>query len=134
MILLRGCRSRLSHLARDESGMVSVEAAYAIAAIVVAALLAIGAISGVTAQIRCTDAAREAARLTAAGDDSAREIAKGLAGDEAVVDISEEGERVIVHVRTSVALMPGLTLSARAVAVREPRGEDQVVFAPGVEP
>ncbi|WP_255218647.1 TadE family type IV pilus minor pilin [Gordonia paraffinivorans] len=114
--------------------MVTVEAAYAIAAIVVTILLAVGAIAGVTAQIRCTDAAREAARLTAAGDGSAREIAERLAGGGATVVISEDGERVMVHVRTSVVLMPGLTVSARAVAVREPRGEDQVVFAPGAEP
>ncbi|GAC85340.1 hypothetical protein GP2_033_00750 [Gordonia paraffinivorans NBRC 108238] len=131
---LHGLRIRFARLRRDESGMVTVEAAYAIAAIVVTILLAVGAIAGVTAQIRCTDAAREAARLTAAGDGSAREIAERLAGGGATVVISEDGERVMVHVRTSVVLMPGLTVSARAVAVREPRGEDQVVFAPGAEP
>ncbi len=114
--------------------MATVEAAYAIAALVVAVLLAVGAIGGVTAQIRCTDAAREAARLTAAGDDSAGQVAKRMAGEGAVVAVSVQGERVVARVRTSVALLPGLVVSAQAVAAKEPRGEDQVVFAPGVEP
>ncbi|WP_232715631.1 TadE family type IV pilus minor pilin [Gordonia metallireducens] len=127
-------RIRLVQLGRDDDGMVTVEAAYAVAAIVVAVLLAVGAIGGVTAQIRCTDAAREAARLTAAGDDSAREVAKRTVGDRAVVSVSVQGERVVAQVRTSVPLLPGLTLSAQAVAAKEPRGEDEVVFAPGVEP
>ncbi|MCR5980208.1 pilus assembly protein TadE [Gordonia jinghuaiqii] len=114
--------------------MVTVEAAYAISAIVVAVLLAVGAIAGVTAQIRCTDAAREGARLTASGDASARHVAERIVGDGARVSISEDGERVVVDVRTTVPLLPGLTLSARAIAAKEPRGEDQVVFAPGVGP
>ncbi len=117
----------------DEAGMVTVEAAYAIAAIVVVVLLAVGAIAGVTAQIRCADAAREAARLTAAGDPSARDTARRVAGDSARMSISESGDHVIVEVRTGVALLPGLTLSASAVAAKEPGGQDQVMFAPGVE-
>lgn len=131
---LRASQIRLAQLGRDEDGMVTVEAAYAVVAIVVAVLLAVGAIGGVTAQIRCTDAAREAARLTAADDGSAREVAKRIAGDRAVVSVSVQGERVVAQVRTSVPLLPGLTLSAQAVAAKEPRGEDEVVFAPGVEP
>ncbi|GAC52068.1 MULTISPECIES: TadE family type IV pilus minor pilin [Gordonia] len=131
---LRESRIRLVRIGRDESGMATVEAAYAIAALVVAVLLAVGAIGGVTAQIRCTDAAREAARLTAAGDDSAGQVAKRMAGEGAVVAVSVQGERVVARVRTSVALLPGLVVSAQAVAAKEPRGEDQVVFAPGVEP
>lgn len=131
---LRESRIRLVRIGRDESGMATVEAAYAIAALVVAVLLAVGAIGGVTAQIRCTDAAREAARLTAAGDDSAGQVAKRMAGEGAVVAVSVQGERVVARVRTSVALLPGLAVSAQAVAAKEPRGEDHVVFAPGVEP
>ncbi|GAC00419.1 hypothetical protein GONAM_15_01280 [Gordonia namibiensis NBRC 108229] len=57
-----------------------------------------------------------------------------MAGDRAVVSVSVQGERVVAQVRTSVPLLPGLTLSAQAVAAKEPRGEDEVVFAPGVEP
>ncbi|MFT4397681.1 TadE family type IV pilus minor pilin [Gordonia lacunae] len=125
---------RLRRLAGDESGMVTVEAAYAIAAIVVTVLIAVGAIAAVTTQIRCTDAAREVARLSAAGDASAREAARQLVGDAARVSISFSDEHVVVEVRSEVAMLPGLTMSARAVAVKEPTGADQVVFAPGVGP
>ena len=125
---------RLRRLAVDESGMVTVEAAYAIVAIVVTVLIAVGAIAAVTTQIRCTDAAREVARLSAAGDSSAREAARRLVGDAARVSISASDENVIVEVRSEVAMLPGLTMSARAVAAKEPTGADQVMFAPGVGP
>ncbi|MGW6036732.1 TadE family type IV pilus minor pilin [Gordonia terrae] len=125
---------RLRRLAADESGMVTVEAAYAIAAIVVTVLIAVGAIAAVTTQIRCTDAAREVARLSAAGDSSAREAARRLVGDAARLSISASDENVVVEVRSEVAMLPGLTMSARAVAAKEPTGADQVVFAPGVGP
>lgn len=125
---------RLRRLAVDESGMVTVEAAYAIAAIVVTVLIAVGAIAAVTTQIRCTDAAREVARLSAAGDSSAREAARRLVGDAARVSISASDENVVVEVRSEVAMLPGLTMSARAVAAKEPMGADQVMFAPGVGP
>ncbi|ANY21905.1 pilus assembly protein TadE [Gordonia terrae] len=125
---------RLRRLAVDESGMVTVEAAYAIAAIVVTVLIAVGAIAAVTTQIRCTDAAREVARLSAAGDSSAREAARRLVGDAVRVSISASDENVVVEVRSEVAMLPGLTMSARAVAAKEPTGADQVMFAPGVGP
>ncbi|EON31109.1 hypothetical protein GTC6_19291 [Gordonia terrae C-6] len=114
--------------------MVTVEAAYAVAAIVVMVLIAVGAIAAVTTQIRCTDAAREVARLSAAGDAAAREAAQQLAGDDARVSISASDEHVVVEVRSDVAMLPGLTISARAVAAKEPTGADEVVFAPGVGP
>ncbi|AFR47097.1 TadE family type IV pilus minor pilin [Gordonia sp. KTR9] len=127
-------RNRLRRFVADESGMVTVEAAYAVAAIVVMVLIAVGAIAAVTTQIRCTDAAREVARLSAAGDVAAREAAQQLAGDDARVSISASDEHVVVEVRSDVAMLPGLTISARAVAAKEPTGADEVVFAPGVGP
>ncbi|MFE0748839.1 TadE family type IV pilus minor pilin [Gordonia sp. NPDC058843] len=127
-------RHALRRLVTDDSGMVTVEAAYAIAAIVVTVLIAVGAIAAVTTQIRCTDAAREVARLSAAGDVSGREVAQRLVGDEARVSISASEDHVVVEVRSGVAMLPGLTMSARAVAAKEPSGADQVVFAPGVGP
>ncbi|WP_035718081.1 MULTISPECIES: TadE family type IV pilus minor pilin [Gordonia] len=127
-------RNRLRRFVADESGMVTVEAAYAVAAIVVMVLIAVGAIAAVTTQIRCTDAAREVARLSAAGDAAAREAAQQLAGDDARVSISASDEHVVVEVRSDVAMLPGLTISARAVAAKEPTGADEVVFAPGVGP
>ena len=119
----------------DESGMVTIEGAYAISAVVIVVILAVGVVTAVTTQIRCTDAAREVARLSAAGDASGREVAQRLVGDGARVSISDADDRVVVvEVRSGVAMLPGLTVSARAVAAKEPTGADQVVFAPGVGP
>ncbi|GAA1482567.1 hypothetical protein GCM10009624_30070 [Gordonia sinesedis] len=119
-------------LAADDLGMVSIEGAYAIAAIVLVVILGVGAVTGVTAQIRCTDAAREVARLVAAGDTSARDVGSRLVGSSARISVGEQGERIVVDVSAPVPLIPGLSVSARAVAAREPDGSDQVDFAPGV--
>ena len=54
--------------------MVTVEAAYALAALAVFVVLGVGALGAVTAHVRCTDAAREVARLAAAGDSSATAV------------------------------------------------------------
>ncbi len=115
----------------DESGMVTIEGAYAISAVVIVVLLAVGVVTAVTTQIRCTDAAREVARLTAAGDDRAR-----AAGEQIVpgaqISIAAQEDRIVVEVRRGAPMVPGLTLSARAVAVPEPDGADQVDVASGV--
>ncbi len=112
--------------------MVTAEAAYAIASIVAAVLVAVGAVAGVSVQVRCTDAAREVARLAAAGDASAPDVGKRLVGNDARISVIESGEQVVVEVVDDVPLLPGLDLSARAVARKEPDGGDQVEFAPGV--
>ncbi|MFT4125755.1 MAG: TadE family type IV pilus minor pilin [Gordonia sp. (in: high G+C Gram-positive bacteria)] len=114
--------------------MATIEAAYAIAAIVVVLLLGIGAVGAVIAEIRCTDAAREVARLVAAGDSAARSRGQDLVGGDASISISEQGDRIVVEVSDRVLSFPGMTMSARAVAVPEPDGSDQVEFAPGVQP
>lgn len=112
--------------------MVTAEAAYAIASIVAAVMVGVGAVAGMTVQVRATDAAREVARLAAAGDATARAAGYRLAGGNARISVSESGEQVIVEVVDGVPLLPGLELTARAVARREPDGGDQVEFAPGV--
>ncbi|NDK88870.1 pilus assembly protein TadE [Gordonia desulfuricans] len=114
--------------------MATVEGAYAIAAIVVVLILALGGIGAAITSIRCTDAAREVARLTAADDPDARAAGQRLVGADARITVSENDERIVVEVTDGVLMLPGLTMSARAVAVPEPDGSDQVVFAPGVQP
>ena len=65
--------------ARDR-GAVTVEAALALCSLVVFLALAMGAIAAVTASVRCTDAARELARLAARGEpDRGREVAAAIA-------------------------------------------------------
>ncbi|WP_324290204.1 TadE family type IV pilus minor pilin [Gordonia sp. SL306] len=105
---------------RDERGMVTVEGAYVIAAIVATVVLGITAVVGATVQIRCTDAAREAARLAAAGDAAAQEVAAGVVGRSAQIMITGTDSRVEVVVRSSIPLLPMVTVSARAVAAKEP--------------
>lgn len=126
-------RTALRAFVGDDGGMVSIEGAYAIAAIVLVVIIGVGAVTGVTAQVRCTDAAREVARLTAAGDASAREVGSRVVGESARISVREQDDRIVVDVSAPVPLVPGLTVSARAVAVPEPDGSDQVEFAPGVE-
>ena len=117
-------RARARRLLRDDEGMVTVEAAYALAAIAAFLVLGIGAVAGVSAQIRCTDAAREVARLTAAGDSTARAAGPQVAPSGASIAIGGDGDRVVVTVSAGVPLVPFVEVSARAVAVREPEVVD----------
>jgi hypothetical protein len=81
-------------------------------------------VSGLTAvsmQVRCVDAAREAARLAARGDDgSASDAAQGIAPDGAAVELRRDGRFVIARVTTKSPLLPGITIAAEAVAATEP--------------
>lgn len=100
-----------------------MEAALAVASLVTVLIVSIGAIVGVTAQVRCVDAAREAARLAARGDDdrASRAIAEvGPPGASSAV--SRSGDTVTVRVEAPVPALPGLTVSATAVAMLEPGG------------
>ncbi len=99
----------------------TVEAAIAVAAIVVAVVCCLGALLAVSAQIRCVDAAREAARLGARGDESsAVAAARAVAPKGAEVTLRGEGNRVVASVTADTPLLPLLELRADAVAVREP--------------
>lgn len=82
------------------------------------ALCAAG-LTALSAQIRCIDAAREAARLAARGDDGTA-VARTLAPDGAAVQLGRDGEYVVATVTARSALLPGLTIAARAVAALEP--------------
>ncbi|MFQ6327598.1 TadE family type IV pilus minor pilin [Nocardia sp. CWNU-33] len=105
----------------DEQGSVTVEAAIALAAVVVAVVLCLGAILAASAQVRCVDAAREAARLAARGDQSnAVSAAERVAPPTADITVRSEGDRVIAVVSARSPLLPLLVLRADAVAVREP--------------
>jgi hypothetical protein len=81
-------------------------------------------VSGLTAvsmQVRCVDAAREAARLAARGDDgSASEAARGIAPGGAAVQLRRDGGFVVATVTAHSALLPGVTVAAEALAAIEP--------------
>jgi hypothetical protein len=108
-------------LRRSDAGAVTVEAAIAIASIVVVVVLCIGAITAATLHVRCVDSAREAARLAARGDrESAMSAAARVAPEGADVVLREEGDLVVATVRARSPLLPLVHISAEAVAVREP--------------
>ena len=72
-------------------------------------------------QVRCVDAAREAARLAARGDDgSAAVAAQRIAPDGAAVHLRRDGELVVATVTARSPLLPGVTIAADAVAAAEP--------------
>lgn len=105
----------------DDSGGVTVEAAFAVAALIAVAVLGIGGLAAVSIQVRCLDAAREAARLAARGDDRAAvETARRAGPDGATVEVRRDGGRVVARVRVPAPLLPGITVAAEAVAAPEP--------------
>lgn len=108
----------------------TVEAAIALAAVVVVVVLCLGALLAASMQIRCIDAAREAARLAARGARAdALPAARRVAPPDAEIEVHGEGEWVVATVRARAPLLPMLRLRAEAVAAREP-GETGAVGEP----
>lgn len=84
-------------------------------------VLCVSGLTAVSMQVRCIDAAREAARLAARGDDgSASGVAKRIAPDGASVQLRPDGEFVVAIVTANSPLLPGITIAAEAVAAAEP--------------
>ncbi|MFH5209446.1 TadE family type IV pilus minor pilin [Antrihabitans sp. NCIMB 15449] len=112
-------------LVADERGAVTVEAAIAIAAIVLVVVMCIGAVLAVSMHIRCVDAAREAARLAARGDrDNAVSTAARVAPDGADISVRDDGDHIVATVRASTPLLPMIDITAEAVAAVEPDADD----------
>ncbi len=106
-----------------ERGAVTVEAALALCSLLAVLALALAGVSAVSAQLRCMDAAREAARLTARGEpEHGQQIAQQLAPGGASVQIAVQGEEVVVEVAADPVggLLPGVDVRAEAVAMLEP--------------
>jgi len=100
-----------------------VEAALAVAALVAVFVLCVGGLAAISAQVRCVDAAREAARLAARGDDASAAVAvHAIAPRSAVLRMRRDGDFVVATVAVVAPLVPGLTLGADAIAVIEPVG------------
>jgi hypothetical protein len=72
-------------------------------------------------QVRCVDAAREAARLAARGDErSAVDAARRVAPGGASVQVRRNGEFVIATVTVRSKLLPALAIAAKGVSAAEP--------------
>jgi Flp pilus assembly protein TadG len=115
------CRSKQ----RADAGMVTAEIAVAMPVLMVllgAALTGLVAIGG---KLGCVDAAREAARALARGDsvNSARSLVREAGPRGATLTATVDKTQVRATVRSRIApagLLPGLTVSAEAVASPEP--------------
>jgi hypothetical protein len=84
-------------------------------------LVCLGGLTAIAAQVRCIDAAREAARLSARGDDKSAEAAvRAVAPAGAVLHTRRDGGFVVATVTATSTLLPGVTVGAKAVAAVEP--------------
>lgn len=111
-----------------ERGAVTVEAAIGLCTLVTLFLLITVSITALLDQLRCQDAAAEAARLIARGDRAhAEAAARRLAPAGATLTVTITGDQVGTEVtaRLPGGLLPGHWLHAHAAAVLEP-GEGTV--------
>ncbi|WP_286142125.1 MULTISPECIES: TadE family type IV pilus minor pilin [unclassified Mycobacterium] len=80
-------------------------------------------IHAVSMQVRCVDAAREAARLVARGDDAdARTVAHRIAPRGAVLEVRRDGDYAVARVAATSRLLPAITIAAESVSAMEPEG------------
>lgn len=119
-----GSRCRQPH----DRGSVTAELALGLPAVVLALLVVLLVGAAAVAQVRCTDAARAAARAAALGEGGAAvvAVATDLAGEGAEVSVTESGGWVNVTVSRPVATGwlggSALTASASFTLPVEPRG------------
>jgi secretion/DNA translocation related TadE-like protein len=116
--------------------MVTAEFAMALPAVVLVLATVLATATVALNQMRCTDAAREAARAAARNEPAAAVLAvaraEGPPGVE--VHVSRVGDRVVVTatagVRVRLLGTETIRVSSRAVAVREPVGDLAVALLP----
>lgn len=100
----------------------TVEAAIGLSALVVVMALCVAGLAAMVAQVRATDAAGEAARLAARGDEAAaRAVVERLAPSGSELQLSGTALITAQVVAPPLGgLLPGLRLGATAIAMREP--------------
>ena len=111
---------------RRDGGMATAELAVVLPALVLVIAAGLTMVSVVLAQVRCVDAAREAARAAARGEpaEAVRSAAVRRVPDGARVELDGTGDEVRVTVTARAGrvggLLPTFRVSASAVALREP--------------
>jgi len=80
----------------------------------------VAGIAAASTQLRCIDAAREAARLAARGDPVAAVVATALAPPGASMDVRRDGGYVVVRVSIRSVMLPGVDIIGEAVSAAEP--------------
>lgn len=84
-------------------------------------MLCLAGLNAAVLQIRCVDAAREAARLAARGDDGVA-AAHRVAPAGAVVSVRRDGALLVARVSATSPLLPGIAIAAEAVSAAESGG------------
>lgn len=116
---------------RRDRGAVTAELALGMPLLCAVTLGLVWLLSVGVAQIRTVDAAREAARVAARGDDPGAAVAAGerVAPTGVAVIVAIHGDRVVARASGHVdgpgglfSFLPGVSLGAEAVAVLEPSG------------
>ncbi len=97
-----------------------MEAALAVASLVAVLVLCVAGLTAVATQLRCLDAAREAARLAARGDTAAITGARNFAPGGAAVEIRRDGSYVVARVSGRSPVLPGVVIVGEAVSAVEP--------------
>ena len=98
-----------------------MESAFGVATLVAVLMVCLAGITAVSMHVRCIDAAREAARLAARGDErSAVAAARGVAPGGAAVQLRRDGDFVVATVSARSNLLSALHISATGVAAIEP--------------
>src|SRR5262245_48024597 len=110
---------------RCDRGTVTAELAACLPVLILVLAAALTAVSAVAARVRVQDAAREAARAAARGDPAAARRLAAQAAPGGHLALSADAGDVVAVVRATVhplgGYLPGMSVSARAVAAVEPR-------------
>ncbi|MFI1994613.1 TadE family type IV pilus minor pilin [Actinoplanes sp. NPDC020271] len=105
-----------------DRGAFTAELAAGLPALMLLLFAGITAVSSMVAKAQCLDAAREAALAEARGDTSS--VAARIAPDGADIRVGGDRESVTVTVSVQVSVLgshlPGIAVTATAVAAREP--------------
>ncbi len=109
---------------RDDRGMVTAELAAGLPVLVLLLAFSLSVVSVGAARVRAADAAREAARAAARGDDAAASRLAHSAAPGATVALTRSGDDVRAEIRLRqhllVTWLPAVTITERAVAAAEP--------------
>ena len=114
---------------RSDRGSVTAETVIVLPLLVAVTLGLAWLLSLAATQVRVVDAAREVARAVARDQDRSSALALGrrVAPDGSRIEVREDGDTVVVRVRSQVGKVPGLfaflapvDVHAEAVAAREP--------------
>jgi hypothetical protein len=109
--------ARVCEVRSADRGAVTVEAALALSSLALVTALAVGAVAAVGASVRCTDAARELARLAARGEpDRGRAVAARIAPAGAEIALVIRGDEATAEVVAAPLELLPVRVSGRAVA------------------